>query len=222
MRLADIKGKNILIFDLETTGFPTKKKGFKIGKDEYYDYTDNSKYDSSRIVSVAWVFINNCESKKLNNININEYIRKPIDFDRIDNSNIHNITHQMAKQNGELLSNILNYKGLAYAIKNCDIVVGHNCLFDLFILINECHRLKFNNCINKLKSILDNKKYFCTGEYGRDICKFPMKFNKNYKYKMPTLSELYCHYYKVLPKGIHNAKVDVSLLVDIIKKIIDV
>ena len=48
------KGKNLLIFDLETTGLPiTPRFG------EYYNYIENDKYNSSRIVSIAWSIIKN-------------------------------------------------------------------------------------------------------------------------------------------------------------------
>ena len=212
-----LSNKNILIFDLETTGFPEKKRGYT-GRNEYYNYTDNDKYNNSRIVSIAWIFI-----KKYKNIiddtQIIEYIRKPIDFSKIDNSNIHGITFEKAKKEGILLSNIMNNKGLRLAIQNCDKIIAHNCLFDLFILMNECYRLKFDNSLNKLNNLLDNNNYICTGELGRNICKIPIKFNKYFKYKMPKLSELYKYFYEKDPDNQHTAKGDVKTLLFIVDKI---
>lgn len=218
-----IYNKNILVFDLETTGLPKKKKSWGFGKETYYDHTYNSKYNDSRIVSVAWSFIENYSKDTFDNHIVFEFIRKPKDF-IIKNNNIHGISQEQALKEGHLLSKILNNndlneaKGLSYAIKNCDFIIAHNCLFDLHILMNECHRLKFNTCLDKLKSLLDNNNYICTGELGINICKIPIKSNPKI-YKMPKLSELYFKYYNEQPSILHNAKADVETLLKIILQI---
>jgi hypothetical protein len=84
-------------------------------------------------------------------------------------------------------------------------------------MLNGCCRLKFGQCEKKLKELLDNNKYVCTGEYGRNICKFPIN-NKYYEYKMPTLIQLY-HYYDENPEISHNAKADVVSVLKILEKI---
>jgi DNA polymerase III epsilon subunit-like protein len=50
-----LKNKNVFIFDTETTGLPAKS--IKWGT--YWDYRMNDKYDSCRIVSIAWSSIHN-------------------------------------------------------------------------------------------------------------------------------------------------------------------
>jgi len=209
----DMINKNILIFDLETTGLPICKSGY-YDKRQYYNYTDNSKYDTSRIVSIAWSYIENYTHNKLDKIiendDIEYHIRKPTDFNKIENSDFHGITYKIAKEKGIILSKILN-DGFGYAITNCDYIVGHNCLFDIFILLNELYRIKFNTCLEKLENILNNDNYICTGEYSRDICK--MKTRNKFIYKMPKLCELYEYYYNSKPEKQHEAKADVKTVI---------
>jgi len=211
----------VLIFDLETTGVPERKPGYHDGKNEYYDYKMNNKYDSSRIVSVAWCYIENFNKQSLTNM-INNYetfecIRKPLDFKQIDNSDFHGITYQTACTKGITLGNIINKEGFGHAILNCDYIVGHNCLFDIFILLNELHRINFINCVKKLDMLLNTNKYVCTGELGKNICKI---LTKGKGYKMPRLNELYKHFYKKEPIVQHQAKDDVNTLLEIMNKII--
>ena len=94
-------GKNILIFDLETTWLPTKKNKYVTGIDQYYDPIDVSKYDSCRIVSIAHTYIENFNFYSLNNAKIKHYLRKQIDFKEINNSDLHGITYENTKLNGK-------------------------------------------------------------------------------------------------------------------------
>jgi DNA polymerase III epsilon subunit-like protein len=212
-------GKKLLIFDLETTGFPIKRNGFNIGKNEYNDYNENDKYDSSRIVSIAWTFFDNF-GKNNDNFNIIEKIRKPVDFNEINNSNIHNITYEIAKKDGMLLSKILRDEGFLKCLYKCDFIVAHNCMFDVHVLLNELYRLKFNKAENILKNLLDNDKCFCTGELGRELCKIPIKPNKYFNYKMPKLSEFYKYIIGDDLTGMHNAKNDVMAICKILNKLV--
>lgn len=208
--------KNILIFDTETTGFPKQKKGFGLGKAGYYHYTDNNKYDSSRIVSIAWSYIEGYHPNKINNSYVYEYIVQPNGYKKITNSHIHGITYTQAIKQGIKLSQIINGEGLGYAIKNCDYIIAHNALFDIHILMNELHRIGYNKSLLKLSELLDADKYVCTGELGKNICKLPLLYGG---YKMPKLSELYSHFYKKLPKDLHTASGDVIAILKILKKI---
>jgi len=213
-KLPYLKNKRILIFDLETTGFPTKKPGFHNGKDQYFDYTLNSKYDTSRIVQIGWLYVEkyNFEDYEMNEIDC--HLRKPIDFDSVPNPHIHGITYEMARDNGLLLSNILNNRGFAYAMLNCDYLIAHNAFFDVYVLLNELHRLKFLNLISKVNTLILENKIVCTGEISRDICELPMK---GMGYKMPKLEELYFHFYKEKPIHMHDAKSDVKTIIDILR-----
>jgi DNA polymerase III epsilon subunit-like protein len=58
-----LEGKNILVFDTETTGLPERCPN---GWGSYWSYFMNEKYDSSRIISIAWSSIHNFHKDKIN------------------------------------------------------------------------------------------------------------------------------------------------------------
>ena len=204
----NLLGKRVLILDLETTGLPQKKK--INGYLTYDNYKVNESYNSSRIVSIAWYYDNNFDNTKINYNKINEYIRKPIDFDNIPTTHIHGISYEQAILEGLDLNDIIYNKNFHNNIINSDIIIGHNCLFDINILLNELYRNSFMDTFNYLEQLLLNKNYFCTGEIGREICKIRNISKSNiYKYKMPKLSELYYYYFMENPKNSHNASDDV-------------
>ena len=213
-KLNFLSNKNILIIDLETTGLPAKKPGFHTGIDGYYDYKDDSKYNNCRIVQIAWTLICDFNFDKLENIDIECYIRKPNNFNiPKDAEKIHKISQNIAMKEGIKLGEIINNKGLKKALFKCDYVIAHNVLFDVFILLNELHRIKFNKCVTVLNNLLETNKLICTGEYSKDICKLRMS---GPGYKMPKLIELYKFYYDEFPENNHNAKDDVNTIVKIL------
>ena len=189
MNIEKLIDKKVLVFDVETTGLPERKSYYAIGIDEYYEPDDIEKYNECRIVSIAWTYLEKFNFDSLNSCAVTTYIRKPIDFINIPNSNFHGVTYENAKKNGKLLSKIMNDE-LSDILEDVDYIVGHNVTFDIFVLMSELSRIKFLDNFNILKKILDEKRYLCTGELGRDICKLYTK-QKEYKYKMPKLKELY-------------------------------
>jgi len=210
-------GKRVIVFDVETTGLPVMKEGwFDNPADKYYDFRDNTKYDGSRIVEIAWSYIENFHPSDIDVDDIESFIRKPVDFHDIQNTHIHNISYSRAMKNGELLGNILNDKGLAYAIRNCDYVIAHNAAFDINILLNELYRLKFNTTLAALEKLLNTSRMVCTCKLGMNVCKIE---NKRGTYKFPTLDELYRHYHHRNPDIQHSAYYDVKSLLEILKKI---
>lgn len=201
-KLKFIKHFNVMIIDLETTGLPQNNK-----TDIYFHYTDNSKYDTSRIIQIAWTYIEQFDFDKLKNCQINCYIRKPTDFKKISEKAIaiHGITYEKAKNKGITLSNIINNQNLKNQLSKCDYIIAHNAVFDISILLNEFNRLKFNECVSKLKKLIQKKQIICTGEYSKDICKLPFMTSKNHTYgayKMPRLTELYEFYYRKIQRNI--------------------
>jgi hypothetical protein len=206
-------GKNILCFDVETTGLPTenKKNNNWLTKERYFSPTENDKYDSSRIVQIAWSYIEKFSLEKLENYNIVSFIRKPVEFDiddKSDSTKIHKITSNIAKTKGLLLSDILNNNGLRESILKCNQILGHNILFDIHILMNEFYRMKYVHVYNKLQNILDDNKFICTLMLGKKLV------------KKQKLSELYKHFYNKVPKDLHNAHTDVNLTLQIFKKML--
>jgi hypothetical protein len=212
-QLKDLINKKILILDLETIGLPQKKDTLIpiFGKNEYYDYTDNSKYDSARVIQIAWIIINNFKNIISYN-DIHNYLIKPNYDPECMNSKaleIHGIEYETAVTKGYDFNFVTENLGLEKALLECDIIMGHNCLFDIFILLNECYRYQQKKCVDKIKYILDNDMYFCTGNFGRNICKLKIGYNKFYQYRMPKLKNLYYHYFNKYPLIQHDARDDV-------------
>jgi DNA polymerase III epsilon subunit-like protein len=104
-----LKNKNVFIFDTETTGLPerTSKWG------TYWDYKMNEKYDSSRIVSIAWASFktfdknkiindinNEIENNNKNSNNDNDNHDKDNDNHDKDNDDINKIHHHIRYPEG--------------------------------------------------------------------------------------------------------------------------
>lgn len=207
-----LKNKNILVLDIETTGFPDRKPYYATGKDEYYHPSKTKKYKDSRIVSIAWCFMVNFEREGLDNAQISHFIRKPKGF-KIKNSHVHGIKNKFAKENGISLEEIMG-NGLGSALENSDVVIGHNILFDLYVLASELYRNNGSYCYDLAHYYLDEDQYVDTGEIGRHICKLPMKNSATYK--MPTLSELHTKLCDGKNIKFHSANGDVKAVVNIL------
>ena len=133
----------ILVFDTETTGLPSKPKGF----DKYYSYNKLEHYKNSRIVSICW---NTYENNNL--VNSQYHIIKPGDFE-IDNGSyackINGITQQIAIKDGIDILDV--FEKLHSDLFHSDVIVAHNLLFDKHILLSELYRNKRNDLIQILK-----------------------------------------------------------------------
>jgi DNA polymerase III epsilon subunit-like protein len=223
-----LEGKNVFIFDTETTGLPLRVPGAKWGStSEYWPYNMNEKYDSARIVSIAWSFIPTFNKSTLPEQPIQSAIRfPPPEILDIPTSHIHGITYEMAKQQGIPFADILedndnrnsygnsnNCGGLENAILNAEYIIAHNVMFDVHILLNELWRLGNDSaiaCIAHINKLLAMGRCICSGELGRGICKIPYKNSK--RYKMPKLVELYRHFFECEFEGQHSADGDVRAL----------
>jgi len=103
------------------------------------------------------------------------------------------------------------------AFLKADVVVAHNLRFDRNVLLAELTRMSMRSSLNAdLKVYIDevysNKKEYCTGDFGADVCEILAKNSsgKSY-YKMPRLSELYNTLFNYVPSAdkMHDAFVDV-------------
>ena len=173
---------NKIIFDTETTGIP-ERKGFN----KYFHPSQIERYNSSRIVEIAYIILDK------NNNEVKNYttIIKPDNF-FIENSNIHNITQDKAEKEGICFKHMIS---LFYGdLKNCDTLIAHNLNFDINILLSECYRYGFKNIIDEINL----KNQYCTMLKGKSIL-----FENDSKY--PKLIELYNHIYSEQFNQIHNA-----------------
>ena len=220
-----LTNKRVFVFDTETTGLPAKGPS---GFGSYWDYRDNSKYETARIVSIAWAFMN-CYNKndEITRV-IEHFLRHPEGFSEITNSNIHGITFENALENGLKFNDILENCGLGEILLSSDYIVAHNAGFDLHVLLNELYRVGTdlaNRCINHLLEMRGFGRIVCTAILGTDICKLDFPSQSNYQgkrfkksYKMPKLLELYKHYYGIEPENQHSADGDVRALLDVMSR----
>lgn len=134
--------KHLMFLDVETTGFPLKRYN------NYYHPSDFTKYDSSRIIEIAYI---------IDNKTVNELINVDV---TIPNSHIHGITNDMTKA-GKSLLDVL--KMLNADLENTDKIVCHNIAFDCYVLMAECYRANLSNIADKI----DITPKYCTMEGGQ-------------------------------------------------------
>lgn len=226
-----LKDKNVFVFDTETTGLPN---GSPRGWGTYWDYRMNDKYNTSRIVSIAWSTVKKFDRNNIqtNVTDIQHYLRYPEGFTEIPTTHIHGISYSDAIEKGITLNIILEKHGLCKSLLDAEYIIAHNVGFDYHVLMNELYRTGgkvAESCITHLLNLKNNNKIICTGELSTDICKmeFPLRVNGTYNnylgnktrkvYKMPKLCELYKYYYEKDFENAHSADGDVKALLECLK-----
>lgn len=190
----------LMFFDTETNGLPPK----------YYSYLT----DQPRIVQLSWLVADedgNIEKRC-------GYIIKPVDFRISEESvKVHGITEEKALSEGILLKDAISL--FLSDLNSCNVLVGHNVLFDIQVLKGELERLKMTNAIHEMP-------YYCTMRLSVDYCKIPteaayirnfsqyisysLRHPREYKYKFPKLIELYEFLFDDRFDNAHDANADVG------------
>jgi DNA polymerase-3 subunit epsilon len=183
----------MVVFDLETSGLPRK-----ISFAEYYPYTQNEYYDSSRILSLAFAEIRLGNVDDLERINVHSYFRKPENFAISEESfKVHKLSTEFLSENGKEMHEILNSSALIDLFNRADYILSHNILFDFNILCNEMSRLG-------IKVPEDwTSKLACS-------CKMA-----SYK----RLGDLYQDVVQKKAENLHNAAGDVQVLLEILNRL---
>ena len=175
-----------LIFDTETTGLP---------KSWNAPITDTNNWP--RCVQIAWQL----HDKYGKLVEHQDFLIKPDGFNiPYDSEQIHGISTQLAQENGEVLETVLELFNEALA--KTDFVVGQNVGFDLNIMGCEYYRADTKTKLNDLP-VLDT----CT-EKTAQLCQLPG--GRGGRFKLPTLTELHQHLFKVPFAEAHNATADVE------------
>ena len=192
-----------ITFDVETTGLPSWPNKTR----QYYPPELLEMYDSSRVVSIAWI-IQDLENK--NTIQSRYFIIKPDGFTIPQASiNIHNITNEEANANGLPISRVLNtfYADILMYKPTC--IVAHNLSFDYHVIKSELHRANRKDIIAKLTSLHP----ICTMRRSKTLMDIP---------KFPKLAELYkfCFPEKELQNA-HNALYDTKQTVECLQYLYD-
>lgn len=175
-----------ICLDCETTGLPIYSGGTRR---TFPKYTDLSKYDTSRLVSISWIVSQNGTL-----VQQAYYVIKPDDFLVTPESTaIHGISHEEAVKTGTSITNVFNE--LKKAILQCKNIVAHNIEFDINIIRSELCRYDYNDVIDQINKI----HHICTMKKGRELMK--MK-------RFPKLGALYKHLYDEDMVNAHNAMYD--------------
>ena len=185
----------VLVFDTETTGLP-EENNVSILETFRWPY----------IVQLSFIYYNsdnNSVIKVYDNI-----IKLPEDINIPEiSTNIHGITNEMMREKGISIRKALNE--FNNALKDCDVVIGHNISFDKRMVMVECIRNKISQYFTKG---INKKPEYCTMKNSRELCKIK-KIGKNGEeyFKSPKLCELYEFLFDEIPKNLHNSFVDVLI-----------
>ncbi|MGB3608366.1 DNA polymerase III subunit alpha, partial [Psychroserpens sp.] len=175
-----------LIFDTETTGLPKR-----------WDAPITDIDNWPRCIQIAWQL----HDKMGNCIEHQDYLVKPDGFNiPYDAEKIHGISTELAQEQGEPLSEVL--EKFNAALSKTKFVVGQNVKFDLNIMGAEFVREAVVNPLQELP-VLDT----CT-EHTAQLCQIPG--GRGGKFKLPTLTELHQFLFNKPFSEAHNATADVE------------
>jgi DNA polymerase III epsilon subunit-like protein len=199
----------VLIFDTETTGLP---KSRSINPDSLhlwphivqfsyiiYDVTDNDIcVIEDNIIRVA------------DDVEISQ-----------ESAAIHGITNEISKSGGVDLNQVLS--GFFGALKNVDMLVGHNISFDINVVVVELLRIIYNQSNTvPVDELLSYKTYLhmlnnyqnihCTMQNSIDMCGIKVMGKNGREYnKFPKLSELHQKLFDSVPNNLHNSLNDILI-----------
>lgn len=216
--------KRILLFDLETTGFPdrTDSKGKKLDWNEQPLFTDTKKYDTARVVQIGLKSVLYWFDKKVNKhifFPECEYdlLIKPNGF-RIENSHTHHIEHKVAELKGIPFSDAI--KTISPLFADASLIVSHNIAFDYNILMSEMYRNQLYGPMCEFKEI----PQFCTAIAMTPVMRMKIPYqSQKVQYKTPKLQEMYQWLHRrSVPNmdKLHNALVDTRILYECFKQML--
>lgn len=194
---------NVLIFDTETTGFPSPKDPVYVTQICFIEYSMEKK----RIVNVYNRYIT---------LPCGVLIPEPL-ITKIG------ITQEMCTNTGT--SSIQMLVAFVEAYMRSDTIVAHNISFDRKMIIHEMERYTealdilcpaYKCVFNPLYEANNYILNICTMKQSKVICNLQMErvySNRNRrsgisvyrKIKYPSLGELYKHFFGVDPEVLHNA-----------------
>ncbi len=212
--LTDIIGKNVFVFDLETTDVIKSK----FGKPEYkFPNPKSVEYENVNIVEISWFWKNNfnyCQNDFVDDFSDNLWtdIIKPDNF-TISNSHIHGITQEIAESKGIRFDVIISK--LRGHILNSDYIIGFNVFFDVNILLSKLYKFNYIDLVNKINRMILEHKVLCMGVITSQYAK-PNGWVQRFKYQIPKQVDVYVKCYGTLPPNAHSAKFDVIALCKII------
>ena len=174
------------IFDTETSGLPARGGPIR----GYHHPRCLTKYDSSRVVSIAWIVLD-VEFKELDRGSV---LIKPDSFYvSKESTRIHGITHEHAVRNGVGIRTV--FDRLIDIIAKCKCIVAHNVWFDVNVFMSECYRYENNELI----ALIDRSSKFCTMAKGKELLGLS---------RIPSLANLYKELFGDALTNAHDAWFD--------------
>lgn len=204
------KYRNVLIFDVETTGL--------IPKRDPITKRMPTLNEMPNIIQLSYIIYNvvDCQITQIYNsyIKLNESIKINEKITELTG-----ITQEKCNSSNVTMSDALISFYNAYL--KCDCIIAHNIAFDSSMIKFEIERNyseiektvpQILNLFNPLFEKIKNKDIYCTMKESIHICNI-MKTDakdetKKYK-KFPTLKELYETLFRNTPANLHNSLVDV-------------
>lgn len=175
-----------IIFDTETTGLP---------RDWNAPITDTDNWP--RVIQIAWQLHDDMGTM----IEHQDFLIRPEGFDiPYDAEQIHGISTELAREQGESLEDVLHL--FNEALSKAKFVVGQNIKFDINVTGCEFVRTEMDTPMLEM-SILDT----CT-ETTANLCQIPG--GRGGRFKLPTLTELHQYLFNVPFAEAHNATADVE------------
>jgi DNA polymerase III subunit epsilon len=179
-----------LIFDTETTGLPRDRNGS-------VDDSSNWPY----VVQVAWMTYDdetNRHTKSSDIIRVSESV--VISKESIA---VHGIDRARCVREGVPIETVI--RKFQRALRGADVVIAHNLDFDKPLIMAECgrHSIPHGFC--------NSKEYYCTMKNGIKLCKLEStnpRTGRTY-YRYPKLDALHEKLFGSVPRGTHDALVDV-------------
>lgn len=186
----------VLVFDTETTGLPQ-------GKNPSITQTNRWPH----IVQLSYVLFDTDQNAITD---CQDVLIKQRDGVKIDPKaqEVHGISLEKCATNGIYISDALDM--FDSALKEADLVVGHNISFDKRMMMVEAirqHRSQYFTC-NGVR-----KQEFCTMKNGVNLCRI-LAINQQTRetyFKYPKLFELHEKLFNYKPAGLHDSLADVLI-----------
>lgn len=185
-----------MFFDTETTGLPTR-----IGYDGYYPPEKTDKYDTSRVVELAYLVVDS-DTKKVTK-KFQAIIKPNGEYTTDATAKFHGISTKKAENEGRNRDEVLDE--FCKDIELIDTIVGHNVNFDYHIVASELLRSGRPN-------YLALKDRVCTMNKGKSV----MRVSKS-----PKLVELYAYLFNKSIDGVHTAMGDTNATMECYFKMIN-
>ena len=185
--------ERVLVFDLETTGFPSTR---------YAKPFYSNSFQNARMIEIAYT-ISTVEGDPI------KHVSRLVKVDvAVENSHIHGITNEMLKTDGVNVRDV--FRELLEDLRTVSTLVAHNIEFDYKILLSEVYRMYESQ--RNLLGQLYSKKLVCTMKDGQKLMKMR---------KYPKLKELYEHLHEgEVWEQSHRAGDDVARCLDCYRKLV--